>query len=67
MIHDIKLICPLNEEEGKDLEISTTSTEVGIAAFLKDALCYRYSKKSVSRYFASRCYNDLKIKKNVLH
>jgi hypothetical protein len=52
------LICPLNEEEGKSLEIPTkTSTEVGIAAFLNVMLSK--FEKSVPH----RRYNDGKIKK----
>jgi hypothetical protein len=43
---NIKLISPLNEEAGKDLK-TTASTEADKAAFLKDALCNRNSKKYI--------------------
>jgi hypothetical protein len=38
MLYIGSYVCPLKEEDGKNFEISTTtSTEVGLAAFLKDA------------------------------
>jgi hypothetical protein len=43
---NVKLISPLNEGGGKALK-TIASTEVDKAAFLKDALCYRNSKKYI--------------------